>query len=41
MAVLQRHKSNIYIYGLQADLNKMGDLSLLSTTQNKEEFVPL
>ena len=31
MAVLQRHKSNIY--GLQADLNKIGDLSLLTTTQ--------
>lgn len=36
MAVLQRHKSNIY--GLQADLNKIGDLSLLSTTQ-KDDLV--
>lgn len=31
MAVLQRHKSNIY--GLQEDLNKIGDLSLLTTAQ--------
>ena len=30
MAVLMRHKSNIY--GLQADLDKMGDLTNLSTT---------
>ena len=31
MAVLQRHKSTIY--GLQDDLNKIGDLSLLTTAQ--------
>lgn len=34
MAVLMRHKSNIY--GLQADLNKIGDLTLLSTTQKND-----
>ena len=34
MAVLQRHKNNIY--GLQADLNKIGDLTLLSTTQKND-----
>ena len=34
MAVLQRHKSNIF--GLQADLNKIGDLTLLSTSQKSD-----
>ena len=37
MAVLMRHKSNIY--GLQADLNKIGDLTLLSTTQKNDLVV--
>lgn len=36
MAVLKRHKSNIY--GLQEDLNKIGDLGSLSTT-NKSNLV--